>query len=52
MHKIFRACMHALKSSKIAFPKTIGFANGLSVVNFTIKLFFLLPKKVARAFSR
>ena len=52
MHKIFRTCVSALKSPKIAFPKTSGFANGLSVVNFTIKLFFLLPKKVARAFSR
>lgn len=52
MHKIFRTCVPALKSSKIAFPQTIGFANGLSVVNFTIKMFFLPFKKVARAFSR
>lgn len=52
MHKIFRACVPALKSPKIAFPQTSGFANGLSVVNFTIKMYFLPLKKVARAFLR
>lgn len=52
MHKIFRTCVSALKSPKIAFPQTSRFANGLSVVNFTIKMFFLPLKKVARAFSR
>ena len=52
MHKIFRTCVHALKSSKIAFPENKRFCKRAFRRKFYDKNVFLPLKKVARAFSR